>query len=309
MVGRDADPVTPPTPAPGLRVFAADVGTNTVDVLVADLDGDALRVVADAEWVVRLGEGVDASRRLAGAAIDRVTAALTEAWATMGAGVDRVCIGVTSAGRDASNTADLLDAVDAAIGVRPRVVPGPEEAALAHRGALALRPDLAAALVIDLGGGSTELALGDRHALGARVSLDVGTVRLRERHVDALPVSRAAARAVVDDVRAAFAAQPVARGGAPVVIGGAVARIVARCTGVDGPVETAAVEAWAARLGALSRAEVLAVDPALMAGRADVAAVALLIVATLLRELGADRYEPTRGGLRHGLALTAGRDA
>ncbi|HEX8385933.1 MAG TPA: exopolyphosphatase, partial [Rubricoccaceae bacterium] len=175
-----------------MRVCAIDVGTNTVQSLVADVTADGrLAVVEDEERFARLGQGVDASRRLAPEAMDRAVACLRAALDTAARlGAERVVVGATSASRDATNVADLVARVRRELGIEYRVLPGEAEAALSFRGALgrwADAPD-GPVVVVDIGGGSTEVALGTRAAgVTARVSLDVGSVRLTERHFSIRP--------------------------------------------------------------------------------------------------------------------------
>ena len=124
-----------------MRVCAIDVGTNTVMSVVADVADDQLTVVADEERFARLGQGVDASGRLAPAAMDRVVACLGEALDTADRlGAERVVIGATSASRDASNVSDLQERVRQAYGVEYGVLSGEQEAEATFKGALALLP-------------------------------------------------------------------------------------------------------------------------------------------------------------------------
>ena len=291
-----------------MRVCAIDVGTNTVMSVVADVSDGRLAVVADEERFARLGQGVDASGRLAEAAMARVLDRLAGAVATAERlGAERVVIGATSASRDASNVGDLQARVREAFGLEYRVLSGEEEASASFRGALALLPALDAALVVDIGGGSTEVARGTRAAgVTDRQSVDVGSVRLTERHFAERPPGAPAVEAARADAEAAYAAVGVERAGAPLVATGSVGRLVARLAGADALVPAAAVRQWRDRLLALTPADALAVAPDVLAGREDVAAAALLLLDAVLARFGADAYVPTAGGLRHGLALQAG---
>jgi exopolyphosphatase/guanosine-5'-triphosphate,3'-diphosphate pyrophosphatase len=294
-----------------MRICAIDVGTNTVVSVVADVDGGRLRVLADEERFARLGQGVDASGRLAPEAIERALDRLAAAKATADRlGAERVVIAATSASRDARNVGVLVDRVRDELGLDYRVIPGVEEAALSFRGALALLPDVGAATVVDVGGGSTEVVTGTRAGgVGFRASLDVGSVRLTERHFSERPVTAGPARAAEADVAAALASvgrEGVA--GRPVVATGSVARLLARLAGAEGPaphVPLAVVRAWRERLLALTPDETRALNPDVLTGREDVAAAAVLTLEAVVRGLGADGYTATPGGLRHGLALQA----
>ena len=304
-----------------MRLCAIDVGTNTVLSLVADVSGGRLAVVADEERFARLGQGVDASRRLADEAMDRVLACLAAAQATaVRHGAERTVIAATSASRDASNVDVLVARVRRELGLDYAVIAGAREAALGFAGALAMLPPDALpgeAVVVDIGGGSTEISVGSRgHGVAFRTSLDVGSVRLTERHLRPAPPSAAAVAAAQADVRAALASADlasVARPSAdrPLLLTGSVARLLARLSGAAGDapfVPAASVRAWRDRLLALAPPDVLALAPDALAGREDVAGAAVLVVAEVLDALGADGFTASPGGLRHGLALAAARE-
>ncbi|WP_407938999.1 Ppx/GppA phosphatase family protein [Mycolicibacterium fluoranthenivorans] len=176
----------------GLRVGAVDCGTNSIRLLVADVVPGGLRDVHREMRIVRLGEGVDATGEFAPAALARTEAALTDYVATMREhGVRRVRMVATSAARDAANrdeffamTARLLGQVIP--GSVAEVISGTQEAELSFRGAVGeLDPDAGPFVVVDLGGGSTELVLGSA-GVQASYSADIGCVRIKERclHTD-----------------------------------------------------------------------------------------------------------------------------
>ena len=294
-----------------MRVCAIDVGTNTVVSVVADVQDGALAVVADEERFARLGQGVDASGQLAPEAMDRVLDRLAGAQATADRlGAERVVIGATSASRDARNVGVLRDRVRDELGLDYRVISGVEEAALSFRGAVALLSDVNEAAVVDVGGGSTELVAGSRAGgVAYRTSLDVGSVRLTERHFGDRPAAPPAVEAAERDVAAALAGADLdALRGRPLLATGSVSRLVARLAGVGGepPVVPAAVLGeWRHRLLGLTPAEALALAPDRLRGREDVAAASVLVLTAVVRALGAEAYVATPGGLRHGLALQA----
>ncbi|QYB03125.1 Ppx/GppA family phosphatase [Rhodococcus sp. USK10] len=171
------------------RVAAVDCGTNSIRLLVADVDDKgALHDVRREMRVVRLGQGVDATGRLAPEAIERTRVALTEyAGMIADAGATAVRMVATSATRDASNredffsmTRDVLGAVIAGAGAE--VITGDEEARLSFNGAVGeLDPSQGPFVVVDLGGGSTEVVLGDESVVHAAFSTDIGCVRITER--------------------------------------------------------------------------------------------------------------------------------
>jgi exopolyphosphatase/guanosine-5'-triphosphate,3'-diphosphate pyrophosphatase len=191
------------------RVGAIDCGTNSIRLLVADVDPDAgtLRDVERVMQVVRLGEGVDRTGRLSEAALQRTFAATQEYAATCERlGVERVRFVATSASRDAENRDEFVSGVRERIGVEPQVVPGSEEAALSFTGAT--RELLADGLtgpfvVVDLGGGSTEVVRGSV-TVEAALSVDVGCVRMTERHLADDPPSVEQVAAARRDIEAAL---------------------------------------------------------------------------------------------------------
>lgn len=293
-----------------MRVCAIDVGTNTVLSLVADVeDGRIVRVLADEERFARLGQGVDASGRLHPDAMDRVVDRLEAAAATARhLGAERIAIGATSASRDAANVGDLVARVRDEVGLEYRVIAGVEEAALSFRGALAVLPGIEAATVVDIGGGSTEVVTGTASGgVGFRTSLNVGSVRLTERHFAERPPPADALAAAEADVVAAFGTVPDGvADGLPLVATGSVARLFARLSGRTGDapeVPRAVVAAWRERLAGLTPEAALAIAPDVLAGREDVAAAAALVLDVAMCELGAGAYVATPGGLRYGIAL------
>lgn len=190
------------------RVAAIDCGTNSLRLLVADVDlaAGTLTDIEREMIVVRLGQGVDKSGRLSDEALAR-TFATTDDYASRcrRLGVEAIRFVATSATRDASNRQDFVDGIRRRMGVEPEVASGDEEAALAFRGATAALAGghPAPYLVVDLGGGSTELALGTA-APEATASMDVGCVRMTERHLMADPPTADQIAAAVTDIRAAL---------------------------------------------------------------------------------------------------------
>jgi len=190
------------------RVAAIDCGTNSIRLLVADVD-PAEGTLTDLDRrmeVVRLGQGVDRTGRLAPEALDRTFEA-TRRYAAIctDLGVERVRFVATSASRDAENRQEFVDGVRTILGVEPEVVDGAEEATLSFRGATSVLAGRHPGpfLVVDIGGGSTELVLGTTSPV-AMVSMDVGCVRLTERHLHADPPTDDEIRAAAADVDAAL---------------------------------------------------------------------------------------------------------
>ena len=183
------------------RVAAIDCGTNSIRLLIADRPvGGTLTDVVRRMEIVRLGQGVDRTGRLDPTALARTLAA-TEDYAAQCRthGVQALRFVATSATRDAANREEFFAGVREALGVDVEVITGAEEAALSFAGAVSIlgAQDPAPNLVVDIGGGSTELVLGERQVDRA-ISLDIGSVRMTERHIRSdppTPEQMAAARA------------------------------------------------------------------------------------------------------------------
>jgi exopolyphosphatase / guanosine-5'-triphosphate,3'-diphosphate pyrophosphatase len=174
------------------RVAAVDLGTNSTRLLVADVDGDRLDEVVRRLTITRLGEGVDARRKLLPVPIARVRNTLSEyRREAEEQGASRTLAIATSAVRDAENGEAFLGEIEWSYGFATRLLDGDEEAALMLRGVAAGRRLEAGTLVVDIGGGSTELVLaGENGAPQASTSLDVGCVRVTERFLASDPPSR-----------------------------------------------------------------------------------------------------------------------
>jgi exopolyphosphatase/guanosine-5'-triphosphate,3'-diphosphate pyrophosphatase len=169
-------------------VAAIDIGTNTTRLIVAEVSGSSLQELERRTTITRLGEGVDKSGSLSEAGIERVFETLAGYLAiVVELGADRALALATSAVRDASNGGDFLKEVESRFGFRVRLLSGSEEALLAFRGATIGRTLPEPVLVVDIGGGSTELIVGDASGASFHVSLDIGAVRLTERYLHADP--------------------------------------------------------------------------------------------------------------------------
>ena len=188
-----------------MRVAAIDCGTNSLRLLIADIDGDNFREVHRDMQVVRLGQGVDKNKAFAPEAIERTLNVTREYAAVLRAkGVERLRFCATSATRDATNRDLFIGGVENILGVAPEVIPGAEEAALSFLGATKeLGQELAPFLVVDIGGGSTEFVLGERSVESAR-SVNIGCVRMSERHLNHQPPTSAQLAAASKDIDAAI---------------------------------------------------------------------------------------------------------
>ncbi|MFG1609870.1 exopolyphosphatase [Actinoplanes sp. NPDC049265] len=185
-----------------MRVAAIDCGTNSIRLLIADVDGERLTDVSRRMEIVRLGEGVDRTGRLAGAAIERTRQALLGYAAEIAElGIERVRMVATSASRDASNAQEFREMVRSVLGVGPEVITGAEEAALSFTGAVNGLAEQPPFLVVDIGGGSTEFVTG-LAAVEAAISVDIGCVRMTERHGFSDPPTAAQVAAAEKDITA-----------------------------------------------------------------------------------------------------------
>ena len=191
-------------------VAAVDCGTNSTRLLVARAsDGGGLGTLEREMVITRLGAGVDASGALAPDAVERTLEALRRFRSTIDRhGVERVRVTATSAARDASNREELFSAAEEVLGIRPELLDGAEEARLSFLGAVAeLDPDDGPFLVVDIGGGSTEFAVGAGPEPEGTLSVDVGCVRLTEQYLhsdpprpEELSAAISVAEAYLDDV-------------------------------------------------------------------------------------------------------------
>lgn len=185
------------------NVAAVDIGTNSIRLLITDAQGKQL---AREMNITRLGQGVDKSGRLADEAIERSVRVLAEYGALMRQhGVGRARATATSAARDAQNRDDFFGPAERALGVLPECISGEEEARLSFQGAtFGLDAAQGPFLVVDIGGGSTEFILGT-HAPEQLISVDMGCVRMTERHLHTDPPAQSELDACFADVRATLA--------------------------------------------------------------------------------------------------------
>jgi exopolyphosphatase/guanosine-5'-triphosphate,3'-diphosphate pyrophosphatase len=311
-----------------MRLATIDVGTNTAQLLVVERDGPELRRIHVAERFVRLGEGVDAKGRITTAARDRLLDALhNHARAAREHGAETISVAGTSALRDASNRDEILNVVQDRLGLTIEIVSGREEAAWSFAAACAAFDDLSGTcLVVDIGGGSTELVAGMDpsrcrpsypDAITDRASLDVGCVRLTERCFAAQPPASGAvdtAERVMDE---ALAARALDLEASPTLIGTAgtataLARVHAGPDSTWDPLHgdgfslsRSAVRRWRNRLLQLPVDEIHALHPAAMEGRADVFPIGVMLLDRIMDRYDRDTCRVSPYELRHGLALRA----
>src|SRR2546423_528437 len=298
-----------------VRVAAIDCGTNSIRLLVADLpaDGGPLADVTRRMEIVRLGEGVDRTGVLAPVAIERTRVALAGFAATIaGLGVSRTRMVATSASRDARNADDFHAMVRTTLGQPAEVVTGDEEARLSFTGAVRGLPP-ARYLAVDIGGGSTEFVVGAAGVESA-LSVDIGCVRLTERHLHTDPPTPAEVAAASADIEAAVDRALAAVGGASAEqlagLAGSVTTVApialelprydperihhARISAVD-------VARVTADLLGMTRAERLAI-PVMHPGRADVIGAGALILRIILDRAGAGTVIASEHDILDGIA-------
>lgn len=290
------------------RVAAIDCGTNSIRLLVADVtehdDGTVhLRDVHREMRIVRLGEGVDATKRLSDAAIERTRAALADYTAVCRRkGAERVRMVATSATRDATNRDEFFAMTKELLGVEAEVISGDEEARLSFTGAVGdLEPDDGPFVVTDLGGGSTELVVGTwdgkRAEITGALSVDIGCVRITERCLRSDPPTAAeiaAARAfAAETLEPAFGSVPVAEARTWVGVAGTITTLSAISQDLPG------YDSERTHLSRLSRDEIRrtverllgatreerAANPVIHPGRVDVIGGGALITEVLAERL------------------------
>jgi exopolyphosphatase/guanosine-5'-triphosphate,3'-diphosphate pyrophosphatase len=298
------------------RVAAIDCGTNSIRLLVADVGDGALTEVVRTMEIVRLGEGVDRTGRLSPAAIERTRVALEGYAKTIAStGAERVRMVATSASRDASNADDFRTMVRAVLGQDPEVITGDAEARLSFAGALGGLRAEAPYLVVDIGGGSTEFVLGTDSVDAAR-SVDIGCVRLTERHLHDDPPTAAQIAAVEADIRAAVALAretvPVAEARTLVGLAGTVTTVTALALGLPeydsaeihhariSAAQVADVTAMLLRSTRAERAELAVMHP----GRVDVIGAGALVLRVLMDEIGATELVASEHDILDGIALS-----
>ena len=301
----------------GDAVAAIDCGTNSLKLLIAD----AQQVLVRTSRVVRLGQGVDETGRLAEEALGRAFAAIDE-YADIidahGIPTGRIRFCATSATRDSDNAADFVAGVRARLGVTPEVLTGEEEAALVFAGATAqLDPaPPSPVLVVDIGGGSTELVIGDAAGPHPAIPMDIGGVRLHERHLHTDPPTAAEVAACVGDIDAAlddaYARAGVDIAAAATVIGtsGTIKTIAAGLLhlasfdrdAIDGSqLSVAATHVYVDDLVSMSVAQRRAL-PYMHPGRADVAGAGGLIWSRILARASATGYLVSEADILYGIA-------
>lgn len=299
-----------------MKVGVVDIGSNSTRLLVAEVGDGTLEELDRRSIVTRLGQGVDASGRLVAEAQERVFSALDE-FAPALEGCDRRLGVLTSAVRDAANGAEFADDVRRRYGIDGRTLRGEEEARLTFLGATAARDrdDPTELLVIDIGGGSTELVTGAHGQVGFHVSTQAGVVRHSERHLHSDPPASEEMHALAEDVEEIFEAAVPAdvrtRVGAAVAVAGTATQVAAIDLGLE-PYDASRVEGHVmtasrlaeirARLAALpleQRREVPGLDPE----RAPTIVAGTILLGQVLEAFGLGAFEVSERDILWGVAL------
>ena len=298
-----------------MRVAAIDCGTNSIRLLIADIEGNSFREVTRLMEVVRLGQGVDQTGQFHPDAIARTLAAVDKYAAEIAKrGVQKIRFCATSATRDASNRELFIEGVYERLGVRPEVISGEEEASLSFMGAT---KDLPASdgpfLVVDIGGGSTEFVIGTDHVEAAK-SVNIGCVRMTERHFvssDPEPGEIAAATQDIDEAIAQAAkVVPITSAKTLIAVAGTATTVAAAA------LKLAEYDRYAIHLSHISAEDVHAASKMFFAlkrderaalgymhpGRVDVIPAGSLVLSRIMLATGAKEFVASESDILDGMA-------
>jgi len=297
------------------RVAAIDCGTNSIRLLIADISGGKLKEVLRDMEIVRLGQGVDENKSFHPDAINRTLAAVEKFKNQLaGKGVEKIRFCATSATRDAANRDLFIDGVRQILGVEVEVIPGEEEARLSFNGATKelLQSD-APFLVVDIGGGSTEFVYGNKEVEFAK-SVDIGCVRMSERHLKSQPVEMSqVAQAIIDIDKAiaqAAAVVPISTAKTLVAVAGTATTIAAAA------LELETYDRYAIHLSRIPAEKVHKVSAAFQAmtkseisklgfmhpGRVDVITAGSLVLSRVMAATGATEFVASESDILDGMA-------
>jgi exopolyphosphatase/guanosine-5'-triphosphate,3'-diphosphate pyrophosphatase len=302
-----------------MRVAAIDCGTNSIRLLIADVDGDNFREISREMEIVRLGQGVDKTGEFHPDAIARALAAVDKyANEIARRGVTKVRFCATSATRDARNRSIFVEGVRQRLGVEPEVISGSQEAELSFMGATKELPEsLAPFLVVDIGGGSTEFVIGTRVVNAAR-SVNIGCVRMTERHFSSDPISSYEIEAARADIQSAIAEAArevdiksaksvVAVAGTATTVAAAALELVhydrhAIHLSRISAEKTAEVSQMFLAMKRQERAELGYMHP----GRVDVIAAGALVLSEIMKATGAKEFIASETDILDGIAWNLG---
>lgn len=300
-----------------MRVAAIDCGTNSIRLLIADVQGDHFREITREMEIVRLGQGVDQTGQFHVDAIERTLAAVDKyAIEIARRGVERIRFCATSATRDASNRDLFINGVKERLGVAPEVISGEEEASLSFMGATKDLPEsLAPYLVVDIGGGSTEFVIGKRSVESAK-SVNIGCVRMTERHFKDDPASIDEIESARRDIQSAIAE-------AAKVVDIKSAKSLVAAAGTATTVAAAALQLpqydrYAIHLSRISAEKVHAVSEMFLKmnreeraalgymhpGRVDVIGAGSLVLSEIIKAVGANEFIASESDILDGIAFS-----
>ena len=305
-----------------MRVAVVDIGTNSTRLLVAEVENGTVTELERRSTVTRLGRGVDTSGQLAADAIEDVCRTVGEYIAAYEPLEPEVVTAIaTSAVRDARNSGAFLAELRERFGLEARMLEGAEEAGLTYLGALAGRPPVEGTLVVDIGGGSTELVFGSGPKVDFYASLQAGTVRHTERHLATDPPSADDLEALADDVRdlidAELAGAEFFKVNKGIAVAGTATSLAAIEQQLD-PYDPELVHGFELSLDQVQRTlsmlasmtleerlEVVGLPP----GRAPTIVAGVVILIQVMRGFGLRRVEVSEHDILYGVALQAAGSA
>jgi exopolyphosphatase/guanosine-5'-triphosphate,3'-diphosphate pyrophosphatase len=297
------------------RVAAIDCGTNSIRLLIADINGDNFQELAREMEVVRLGQGVDATGAFDPEAIERtLTATRKYSEIIASKGVEKIRFCATSATRDASNRAIFIDGVREILGIEPEVIPGTEEAELSFIGATKVLTHAEKPfLVVDIGGGSTEFVLGGDSVDFAK-SVNIGCVRMSERHFKKAPPTALSIQQAITDIDAAIAEAayivPIKESKTLIAVAGTATTVAAAALGLSeydrqaihlSRIPTHKVLEIAQMFQLMDRNEIAALGY-MHPGRVDVIAAGSLVLARVMLATGASEFVASETDILDGMA-------
>ena len=304
-----------------MRVAAIDCGTNSIRLLIADIDGSNFREVVRDMEIVRLGQGVDETGQFHPDAIARTLAAVDKFAAEIAKrGVEKIRFCATSATRDATNRHLFVDGVRERLGIELEVISGDEEAALSFAGAIKdLDPSNGPFLVVDIGGGSTEFVFGTSTVEAAR-SVNIGCVRMTERHFASDPATPEQIEAARSDIQAAIAQAaavvPITQAKTLVAVAGTATTVAAAA--LDLPeydryaIHLSRISAQqthdAATMFATTTREQRLALGYMHPGRVDVIAAGSLVLSEILKATGASEFIASESDILDGMAFSLARN-
>ena len=304
-----------------MRVAAIDCGTNSIRLLIADIDGNNFREVVRDMEIVRLGQGVDETGQFHPDAIARTLAAVDKFAAEIAKrGVEKIRFCATSATRDATNRHLFVDGVRDRLGIELEVISGDEEAALSFAGAIKdLDPSNGPFLVVDIGGGSTEFVFGTSTVEAAR-SVNIGCVRMTERHFASDPATVQQIESARTDIQAAIAQAaavvPITQAKTLVAVAGTATTVAAAALNLPEydryAIHLSRISAKqthdAATMFATSTREQRLALGYMHPGRVDVIAAGSLVLSEIMKATAASEFVASESDILDGMAFSLARN-